>query len=61
MRALRDCYEAGQTFAFVAVILDCVDDKAKSFYQRWDFVELPGNPYRLFLSSQTLAAMMTRP
>lgn len=57
-QALRDCYEAGQTFAFVAVILDCIDDRAKAFYQRWDFAELPGNPYRLFLSSQTLTAMM---
>ena len=60
-QALRDCYEAGQTFAFVAVILDCIDDRAKTFYQRWDFAELPGNPYRLFLSSQTLAAMMAQP
>ena len=58
-QALRDCHEAGQTFAFVAVILDCVDDRAKAFYQRWDFAELPGNPYRLFLSSQTLTAMMS--
>lgn len=58
-QALRDCHEAGQTLAFVAVILDCVDDRAKAFYQRWDFAELPGNPYRLFLSSQTLALMMT--
>jgi GNAT superfamily N-acetyltransferase len=60
-QALRDCYEAGQTFSFVAVILDCVDDRARAFYQRWDFAELPGNPYRLFLSSQTLTAMMTSP
>ena len=60
-QALRDCYEAGQTFAFVAVILDCVDDRARAFYQRWNFAELPGNPYRLFLSSQTLTAMMTSP
>ena len=58
-QALRDCHGAGQTFAFVAIILDCVDDRAKAFYQRWDFAELPGNPYRLFLSSQTLTAMMT--
>lgn len=57
-QALRDCYVASQTFAFVAVILDCIDARAKSFYQRWDFAELPGNPYRLFLSSQTLAALM---
>lgn len=41
-QALRDCHLAGQTFAFVAVILDCVDERAKSFYQRWDFRELPG-------------------
>ncbi len=60
-QALRDCFEAGRTFAFVAVILDCVDDRAKSFYQRWDFAELPGNPYRLFLSAKTLAAMMGPP
>jgi len=60
-QALNDCYQAGQTFAFVAVILDCVDDRAKAFYQRWDFAQLPGNPYRLFLSSQTLAAMMKSP
>jgi GNAT superfamily N-acetyltransferase len=60
-QALRDCHEAGQTFAFVAVILDCVDDRAKAFYQRWDFAELPGNPYRLFLSASTLAAMIGRP
>lgn len=59
-QALRDCHEAGQTFAFIAVILDCVDDRAKAFYKRWDFAELPGSPYRLFLSSQTLTAMMTR-
>lgn len=57
-QALHDCYDAGQTFAFVAVILDCIDERAKSFYRRWDFAELPGNPFRLFLSSQTLAALM---
>lgn len=60
-QALRDCYEAGQAFAFVAVILDCIDERAKTFYQRWDFTELPGNPYRLFLSSHLLWAMMAGP
>ena len=57
-QALRDCYSAGQTFAFVAVILDCLNDQAKSFYQQWDFHALPGRPYRLYLSSQTLRAMI---
>jgi ribosomal protein S18 acetylase RimI-like enzyme len=58
-QALRDCHEAGRTFAFVAVILDCVDDAAKAFYRRYDFREVPGHPYRLFLSAQQLDAMMT--
>jgi len=59
-QALCDCHGAGQTFAFVAVIIDCINDAAKSFYQRWDFAELPGHPYRLFLSADTLAALMQR-
>jgi GNAT superfamily N-acetyltransferase len=57
-QALRDCYAAGETFAFVAVILDCINDAAKAFYQRFDFAELPGYPYRLFLSAAKLEAMM---
>lgn len=57
-QALRDCYEAGQTFAFVAVIIDAIDDRAKSFYKQWDFAELPGHPYRLFLASEHLRALM---
>jgi hypothetical protein len=57
-QALRDCYEAGRTFAFVAMILDCISDAAKAFYRRWDFEELPGHPYRLFLSAKRLEAMM---
>ena len=57
-QALRDCWEAGKTFAFVAVILDCINDQAKRFYQHWDFQELPGHSYRLFLSANRLKAMM---
>jgi GNAT superfamily N-acetyltransferase len=57
-QALRDCYEAGKTFAFVAVILDCINDDAKAFYQKWDFRELPGHPYRLLVSYRQLEAMM---
>ena len=56
--ALRDCFEAGNTFAFIAVILDCLSDAAKAFYRQWDFAELPGHPYRLFLSAKHLEAMM---
>jgi GNAT superfamily N-acetyltransferase len=60
-QALRDCYDAGRTFAFTAVILDCLNESAKAFYQQWDFAELPGHPYRLFLSTKRLEAMMEEP
>ena len=56
-QAMRDCHEAGKTFAFVAVVLDCLNDAAKAFYLRWDFDEMPGHPYRLFLSAKRLDAM----
>jgi GNAT superfamily N-acetyltransferase len=58
-RALRDCWEAGRTFAFIAVVLDCLGDAAKRFYRQWDFEELPGHPYRLFLSAARLDALMS--
>jgi len=57
-QALHDCYEAGKIFAFIAVLLDCINERAKAFYQQWDFRELPGHPYRLFLSARELEAMM---
>lgn len=56
--ALRDCCDAGKTFPFVAVVIDCLDPAAKSFYQRWNFAELPGHPLRLFLSAAHLEAML---
>ncbi len=58
VQALRDCYEAGQTFSFVAVVLDCIDDRAKAFYKRFDFADLPGQTNRLYLSAERLEAMM---
>jgi GNAT superfamily N-acetyltransferase len=58
-QALADCHHAGEVFAFVAVILDCLNEQVKAFYQHWGFQELPGNPYRLFISAAQLTAMMT--
>lgn len=55
--SLLDCYEASPTFAFIAVILDCVDETAKRFYQRFDFEELPGYPMRLYLPFKSLEAL----
>ena len=57
-QALNDCFVAGKTFPFVAVILDCVDEPTKQFYARWNFRELPGRPMRLFLSAGELKTMV---
>jgi GNAT superfamily N-acetyltransferase len=57
-QALGDCHRAGKAFAFVAVIIDCIDAAAKAFYERWDFRELPGRPMRLFLTAQALEAIV---
>lgn len=60
-QALRDCFDAGQTFAFVAIVFECVSDTAKQFYERWGFSELPGHPYRLYLGASQLQAMTDGP
>jgi hypothetical protein len=41
------------------IILDCIDEAAKAFYQRWDFRELPGRPMRLFLPFSSLTELMS--
>jgi len=56
--ALRDCFEASQTFPFIAVLLDCIDPSAKTFYKQFDFLEMPGYPMKLFLSFQSLEKLM---
>jgi len=45
-------------FPFVLVIVDCVGDNARSFYERFEFTPLPGQPYRMYLSAKQLDAMM---
>lgn len=57
-QALRDCWEGSKVFPFVLVILDCIDDRMKAFYRKFGFAELPGQPFRLYLSAQQLDAMM---
>ena len=57
-QALTDCHRTGQLMPFIAVLLDCATRKAKSFYQRYDFQELPGHPMTLMLPWKLLDAMM---
>jgi len=57
VHALVHCYKTGLQFPFVALILDCLSVKAKSFYERYDFKELPGHPMKIFISWKTLKAI----
>ena len=57
-QALADCYHTGQIMPFVAVLLDCATVSAKTFYQRYDFEELPGHPMKLMLPWKLLKRMM---
>jgi GNAT superfamily N-acetyltransferase len=58
-QALLDCLDAGRTFPFIAVILDCIDESAKAFYQRFQFEEMPGHPMRLFLAASKVEEIFT--
>lgn len=58
--ALRDCFHAGQIFPFVAIIVDCLDESSRQFFQASSFHELPGNPFRLYLRTADLGAVLAR-
>jgi GNAT superfamily N-acetyltransferase len=57
-QALADCYHTGQIMPFVAVLLACATLSARTFYQRYDFEELPGHPMKLMLPWKLLNRMM---
>lgn len=57
-KALTDCFMASSSLPFVAVVLDCLTQEAKEFYQHWQFEEMPEQPMRLFLSYARLEAML---
>lgn len=57
-QALRQAWTAGRTLAFVGVVVDCLDEPLKAFYERFDFVPLPDHPLRVYLSSRELGAML---
>lgn len=56
-QALSNCHQTGQIMPFVAVVIDCINIKAKKFYQRYDFDELPGYPMKLMLPWKLLDKM----
>jgi GNAT superfamily N-acetyltransferase len=56
--ALRDCFEAGKSLPFVAVVIDCISEASLTFFKKWDCTAVENSPNRLFLSAKRLEAMM---
>ena len=54
MSALQKALEHSRHIASFAVVVDAKDEKAKTFYQNYGFIELPGHPQRLFLPMKTI-------
>jgi GNAT superfamily N-acetyltransferase len=54
--ALGQALEHSPVIAAVAVVVDALDDSARSFYERHDFIQFPSNPLRLFQPMRTIRA-----
>jgi predicted GNAT family N-acyltransferase len=55
--ALKRALEASQEIGSAAVIVDAKNQKAKTFYLKYGFIELPDQPFRLFLPMGTVAKL----
>lgn len=55
--ALRRSLEHSDQIGSMAVIVDAIDDRARAFYQHFDFVAFPEQPRRLFLPMASIAGL----
>lgn len=60
MDALFKSLEVSQKTASFAVIVDAIDERAISFYQRFEFQHFPDNPQKLFRSMKNIAQTFAR-
>lgn len=56
--ALCDVIASGDFVPHVAVVIDSISPGSKSFFQRYQFEELPGQPHRLVVPWSTIVKMM---
>lgn len=54
--ALRRSHEASKSVASYAVIVDPIDEEARSFYLRYGFIGFPDSP-RMFLAMKTIGML----
>ena len=56
---MRRAFDIGtQQVAATAVIVDALHDRARSFYERYDFRRFADDEYRLFLTMTTIARLL---
>jgi len=53
MDALKRSYGISNEIGSFGIIVDPIDDNAKGFYQKYDFIELPDSK-KMFIATQTL-------
>jgi predicted GNAT family N-acyltransferase len=51
--ALKRSYEISQKIGSFAVVVDPIDEKAESFYEKYDFIKLPDSN-KMFITTKTL-------
>ena len=58
--ALRRVRVASDTLAVYAVVVDAKDERARAYYKRFGFIELPDSAKRLFLPMSTINDLFKR-
>ncbi len=57
MGAMKRALEHSRSIASVAVVVDAIDEKARAFYRRYGFIDVPDHPNRLFMPMKTVAQL----
>ena len=51
--ALKRCYDISTEIGSFGIVVDPIDDEAKNFYGKYDFIELPDSK-KMFIATKTL-------
>jgi hypothetical protein len=57
--ALKRIYLTSNEMGIKIIIVDLLDEKAKSFYESYGFAEYPGQDLKLFLSIETIIQLFS--
>ena len=59
MDALKRSYEASLSIGSMAVVVDPIDESARTFYLKYGFIDLPDSG-KMFLSMKTIASLFNK-